>query len=269
MARSFLRRWVVVAAALSVVATASAGAATSPKGPSGRAARTPHLAATGNAAAIAFYRKVAAATDKMDSERFTYSAAQTLVRVKNLGGGRLSWIMAGAPKAGYQPAYGTVWAEALDGRTTYAAETVLPVNAASGFNPFELVLTPKGEVMMTLGSSGPVSCGGTVTGKPYVGLFTVTGYPLGYTVEGRFSPLRRVGDTVYVTSTYHWGPQKLIEVDTISAATYLPSRSVYRVFPYHTIPGFTFVQYDLTWGTTPVAPPVSSGVCATYLASIK
>ena len=268
MSRRHLRGALLVSGALVAMASASAGAVTH-TGRTGPAARVaPHLAATGNAAAIAFYRKVVAATDAQSSLYFTYSAAQTLVRVKNLGGGRLSWLMADPPKAGYNPAMGAVWAGAIHGRTTFIAETVLPTSVADGYVSFELVLTPRGEVMLSPPSSSQ-ACLGRTTGKPYVGLYTRTGDPIGYSLTGRFSPLRRVGDTVYVTSTYPWGAQTAIEVDTISATTYLPSRSVYHVLPHHGIPGFTFAQDGIKWGTTAPAPPVSTGLCATYLASIR
>ena len=268
MARRHLRGALLVSGALVVMASASAGAVahTGRSGPAARVA--PHLAATGNAAAIAFYRKVVAATDAQSSIHYTYSAAQTLVRVKNLGGGRLNWLMADPPKAGYNPAMGSVWAGAIHGRTTFVAQTVLPTSAADGYISFELVLTPRGEVMLSPPSSSQ-ACLGRTTGKPYVGLYTRTGEPIGAGLLGRFSPLRRVGDTVYVTSTYPWGAQTAIEVDTISATTYLPSRSVVHVLPHHGIPGFTFAQDSITWGTTAPAPPVSTGVCATYLSSIR
>ncbi|HQU26036.1 MAG TPA: hypothetical protein PLS29_03285 [Acidimicrobiales bacterium] len=274
MATRLVRAGLIAAAALFSLAPAGAGALEHAAGPTGsapEAPEAPRLAATGNAAAIAFYRKVAAATDAEASTHYTYSAAQTLVRVKNLGAGNLSWLMADPPKAGYRPAHGAVWLVASQGRTTYVTETVLPTSPAEGFAPFELVLTPRGEVMMAAPTtpSAPQRCVSRTSGTPYVGLDTATGKPIGYTVVGRFSALRRVGDTVYVTSTYSWGPQTAIEVDTVSATTYLPSRSVYRVLAHHGIPGFTFALDDITWGTTPPSPPVSNGVCATYLASIR
>ncbi len=263
----------LAAAALVCAASTVAGAAGHGPRPSGptHPRVAPRLAATGNAAAIAFYRKVAAATNAEASYHFTYSAAQTIVRVKVLGPGQLSWLMADPPKAGYRSAHGEVWAGSVNGHTTFVDESVLPSSSADGYTPFELVLTPRGEVMLSAptGTSTPQRCEGRTTGSPYVGLWTKTGGPSGYSVEGRFSPLRRVGNTVYVTSTYHWGPQTAIEVDTVSATTYLPSRSVYRILPYHGIPGFTFAQNDVTWSSTPPTPPVSTGLCASYLASIR
>ncbi len=262
----------VVAAAVVAMASSGVAAGATGRDPGAPApsVRSPRVGASGNAAAIAFYRKVVAATDAQSSIHFTYSAAETLVRVANLGGGRLSWLMADPPKAGYRPARGAVWASASRGKTTFVAETVAPSSPADGYAPFELVLTPRGEIMMSASSvAGVQSCEGHTTGGPYVGLDTSTGHPIGYSLVGRFSPLRRQGDTVYVTSTYTWGPQPVVEVDTVSATTYLPSRSVYRVLPYHGTPGFTFAQDDVTWGTSPLTPPTSNGVCTAYLNSIR
>ncbi len=270
MGRVRIRGALIVAACVAAIASGgvTAGAASHGPGLAAPSIQRPRLAVSGNAAAIAFYRKVAAATDAMTSDHFTYSAAQTLVTVENVGG-RLSWLMASPPRAGYHPAHGEVWASTLNGKLTFVAETVAPSSPADGYTAFELVLTPRGEVMMSATPvAGVLSCRGATTGHPYVGLENATGRPIGYSVVGRFSPLRRQGNTVFVTSRYDWGSQPAIEVDTVSATTYLPSRSVYHILPAHGHPGFTFAQDNVTWATTPLTPPRSNGVCATYLASI-
>lgn len=270
MGRAHIR---VLIVATAVVATASGAVAAGAAGHGPRATapsiRRPRVAVSGNAAAIAFYRKVAAATDAMNSEHYTYSAAETLAWVAGVSG-HLSWRLAEPPLAGYHPAHGAVWVSGSSGRTTFVAQTIAPSSPADGYAAFELVLTPRGEVMMSATAvAGVQSCQGTTTGTPWVGFASSTGHPIGYTVLGRFSPLRRRGNTVFVTSRYNFDHQPTVEVDTISATTYLPSRSVYHVLPAHGHPGFTFAQNGVTWSTTPLSPPKSNGVCATYLASIR
>lgn len=44
---------------------------------------------------------------------------------------------------------------------------------------------------------------------------------------------------------------------------------MYHVLAHHAIPGFTSAEDGITRGTTAPAPPVSTGLDATYLASFR
>lgn len=82
-----------------------------------------------------------------------------------------------------------------------------------------VLLTPTGLFSQVAGSGDCWHAShGSILGMTKVG--NVAGYGL----YGKFRPMRQVGKTVYVTSTYPWGKtQTATEVDTISYGSRLPS----------------------------------------------
>lgn len=210
----------------------------------------------------------------------TFATTDTLIEVKAQAGGRDSWYQFEPPQPGYSPSSGVVWVAASAGRVRFVAETVTYGGVGTRFAAFGLVLTPKGEVMLGGGATPSTSsgtsveiaynpCDGPTSGAHYVGGYSKVGVTSGYGLYGRFLSIRTAGRNVVVTSTYPWGTkgQRATEIDTISATTYLPSRTVIHISAARGVAAFT-LAYRTTWYHTPLSPPKSTGVCSTYLKSV-
>ena len=90
---------------------------------------------------------------------------------------------------------------------------------------------------------------------------TKTGTASGYGLYGDFAPMRRAGQTVYVTSTFPWGKtQRATEVDTILAATHLPNEGIVHVSAAKGYAPFSF-QWSAHWLTSPPTEPTVD-ICA-------
>lgn len=266
-----------------VACTAIAGAA-----PSTALAASPHQArssvsVTGNAATIAFYRKVVRATRAAPAVDYEFGDVDSPAQAKFEPGGHVNWYWDVPPQPGYKPVPGIVWVGARGGRVQFVTATLVcgRSDIRRACFPFGLVLTPRGEIILSGGAStvpastpirerGYQPCYGPTVGRPQVGSYSKLGVASGYGLYGHFLPIRRSGDTVLVTSTYPYGSrgQRATEVDTISATTFLPSRYVIHVSAAAGVAGFV-VGATVHWFKVPYAPPNSNGICATYLKSIS
>lgn len=253
----------VLIAALMTVAVLPAGASTSKANAKTRAASGP----SGNAATLAFYRQVVAATRRMGTEVLTIGGSYTIVEYQ---GSLKHWYTGGtSSRAGYQPAADLVTIAASGGRVKFVVDAIVHTRPP-GFSPFGLLLTASGEYLLAGGA--PVTftpptthayqpCMGRSTGAPYVGGYTKVGVASGYGFYGHFGPMRRVGANEIVTSTYPWGSKQVeTEVDTIAASTHLPSAGVVRVSSGGGLSGFSY-HWTVRWYGATAYPPNSNGVC--------
>ena len=219
---------------------------------------------SGNAAAIAFYRKVVAATRKMGGQEESFTGSYSVVDPGTHG-----WYTGGeAPRTGYVSANDQVWIGVSKERVTFVSDTITP-GASASFSPFGLLLNSSGEFLLENGapasflSSAPTaySCEGKTTGEKWVGGFSKVGAPSGYGLFGHFEAMRRAGRNEIVTATYPWNAKQVAtEVDTIPIATHLPIVSVTTVSPAVGLAGFSYRLTNRWYAKTPY-PPRSTGVC--------
>ncbi len=266
-ARATLTALLVLACTLITAAITPAGAATNALSRRGvRAGSGP----SGNAATIAFYREVVAATRRMGTEVQTFGGSYAVVDY-DASSRSWNWYTGGTPaRAGYQPAGASVTVAASGGRVEFVAE-VLTAMRPPGFPPIGLLLAASGEYLLSGGAATSFTppttgdyqpcIGRTTSGSPYVGGYTKVGVASGYGLFGHFDPMRRVGANEIVTSTYPWSSHQVAtEVDTIAASTHLPIAGVVRVSAARGHAGFSF-DWTVRWYAATAYPPNSNGVC--------
>jgi len=253
---------------------------TTPKTTTPQAAKTPK--ATGNAGAIAFYRKVVSATQAADGVEQIYASSAPLTQVKYSSTGGLSWYVMQPKKAGFAPAVDIVFVGADSGKVTFVADTVLYPGSGPKFPDFGMLLTAKGEVILAGGAPArttPATSKTTVA--PCVGpskVRFVAGYPgvgvaFGYALYGHFDPVKIVdkGKEYAVTSTYPWSSspsRTATEVDVVSVATHLPVASQITVNAGGGLPAFT-LRWANTWFHSTIYPPRTDGTCAAYTKGVQ
>lgn len=251
---------------------------TTPK--TGKAAPPPKP--TGNAATIAFYRKVVAASAATDGVEQIYPAQAPLTQVEYSKKG-LSWATESPKKAGFTPANDVVFVGASRGKVTFVADSVVYPGKGVSFPSFGVVLTAKGEVVLAGGAparEAPATkktqvypCAGPYKGPHFVAGYPKVGVPFGYSLYGHFDPLKKVdkGKAYQVTSTYPWlvkPARKATEVDIVPVGTYLPSEGVIHVSAVGKYPAFT-LEWANVWFKKPLYPPVTNGACAAYLKGVR
>jgi hypothetical protein len=231
---------------------------------------------TGNAAAIAFYRKVVAATQAADGVEQLYPPTAPLTQVRYSKKG-LAWLIEGPKKAGYAPAADLVFVGASHGKVSFVADSVFYDGIGPAFPPFGLLLTAKGEVLLAGGAPASTSPPGTKTPvQPCVGptkIAFVAGYPavgvpFGYSLYGHFYPMKSAdkGKVEEVTSTYPWvfkPARTATEVDTIEVSDDLPVAGVIHVSAGGGMPAFT-LRWVNKWFHKRLYPPKTNGTCAAY-----
>ncbi|MDA8292089.1 MAG: hypothetical protein M0Z33_10495 [Actinomycetota bacterium] len=241
-------------------------------------------AVSGNPAVIAFYRKVVAATRAATAVAEYFTATDSIAEVRVNPNRSYTWYQLGPPNPGFTPARGVLWIVAAAGRVRFVTESFVYGGVGKSFGPFGIALSSRGEVMLggnafprvvspsAASPSGSLHvyqpCAGVTSGAVDVGGYVKVGGPAGYGLYGDFLSMHRAGGSEIVTSRYPWGRrgQKVTEVDTVPLATDLPVRSVQHVSAVPGIPAYTFA-YSSVWYHSPVQPPTSDGICATYLAS--
>jgi hypothetical protein len=237
--------------------------------------------ATGNGAAIAFYRKVVVATAATDGVEELYPAQAPLTQAR-YANKRLSWTEMQPKKAGFSPAADLVFVGASQGRVTFVADSVLYAGKGTSFPNFGLVLTGKGEVILGGGAPArttPVGkkttvfpCAGPYSGQALVDGYPKVGLPFGYALYGHFDPMKLAdkGKVYEVTSTYPWSKKPArtaTEVDTVPRATDLPSESVIHVSAGGQFAAFT-VRWANVWYHTKLYPPATTSACAAYVKGV-
>jgi len=238
-------------------------------------ASTPRQA-TGNRAAIAFYRKVVSATQAAAGEEQAYLPTAPLTQVLYSKKG-LSWYIEQPKKAGFAPAADLVYIGAAHGKVSFVADSVIYEGVGPVFPTFGLLLTAKGEVLLAGGAPasttppGPKATAQPCAGpaKPaFVAGYPKVGVPFGYSLYGHFYPMKLTdkGKEEEVTSTYPWSqkPKRTAtEVDLIDVATHLPLEGTITVSA-----GGPFAAFSLRWANrwfrTPLYPPKTNGTCTAY-----
>jgi len=259
-------------------------------GGAGRDAKAVSVAGpTGNAATIAFYRQVVAATRSMGGQEYSYPPSAPLMQVKLVpnplvGAKKPSgpaesyrWLTDEPPAPGYAPAATEVYVGAVGGRVQFVAASVVYAGTGPVFPPFGLLLTAKGEVVLGGGGSAGTTaprpgavyqpCWGTATGYVDVGGYTRVGGASGYGLYGDFAAMRRVGATEVVTSTFTWSTsplRKATEVDYIPVATHLPTSGAVHVAASAKTKAFT-LRWTNKWTKTTLYPPNTDGACLSYV----
>jgi hypothetical protein len=175
-------------------------------------------------------------------------------------------FVVGSPlPSGYVPTveYTTIAASAA--RVAWASTVFVPAGCPSPSAPTCTRSTDNITALFLLTSAGffihpynyPDLCWSKGTGT--VANRSQTGGPVGYYPYGDYSPLRRAGTTMVVTSTYPaGGGQTVNETDTIAVATHLPISTVAHVpaIPGH--PGYT-EHFAYHWlATAPPEPQVGT-----------
>jgi hypothetical protein len=197
----------ILAMTLAVAALLASAAPASAAGPSG------------DPATIAFYRTVVAATAKRGGILMRVSGYTSLYEART---GYFRWLDGEATPPSYVPAVDQVTIASAHGKLVWLYERAVPLPSCSHIGQrtcegLDLFLGPSG-IFYRLGN---MSCWSPAHGS--VLGYTRPGEITGFALYGHFLPMRRVGNTVYVTSTYPWGKQVATEVDTIPYSTRLPS----------------------------------------------
>ncbi len=224
---------------------------------------------TGNAAVIAFYRKVVAATKAADGASYAYGASAPFDQLKLLPKGAWSVYAESWPHAGYYPVDDTFYVGATNGRVSFVTDTIVWAGHGRQFGTFGEVLTARGEVELfgnAAASTTPTPsqlvtqpCGGPVHG-PVAG-FSKVGGASGYGLYGDFRSMKRVGPNEVVVSTYPFGKGHVAtETDVIDRATDLPisGRTVVSAAPAQ--PSYT-MAWTVTWYHVPIYLPNTTGAC--------
>jgi hypothetical protein len=236
---------------------------------------------TGNAAAIAFYRKVVKATAATEGVEEIYPPQQPLTQAK-FAGKRLSWAEMQSTKAGFSPATDVVFVGAEHGKVTFVADSVLYAGKGTIFPDFGLLLTAKGEVLLANGAAartGPAGkktpvypCAGGYSGPKLVAGYNQVGIQFGYSLIGHFDKMKLVdkAKAYQVTSTYPWfgnPAQTATEVDTVPIATDLPALTVIHVSAAGKFAAFTMREANI-WVHQKLYPPATNGICAAYVKGV-
>jgi hypothetical protein len=231
---------------------------------------------TGNATAIAFYRKVVAATRAEDGVEQLYPPTAPLTQVLYSKKG-LAWYIESPKKPGYAPAADLVFIGASRGKVTFVADSVLYEGTGPVFPPFGLLLTAKGEVLLAGGAPASTSPPGAKTPvQPCVGPTKVTfvagypavGVPFGYALYGHFEAMKQAdkGKVEEVTSTYPWAlkpARTATEVDTVEVSNDLPIAGVIHVSAGGGMAAFT-LRWVNKWFHGRLYPPKTNGACVAY-----
>ncbi len=244
-----------------------------PSGPA--AAATPK--ATGDAAAIALYRKVVAATSATSGVEEIFTAAAPLTQARYSSAG-LSWYIMQPKKAGFAAADDVVFIAAAGGKVRFVTDSVVYGGTGKApFPPFGLVLTAKGEVL--LDGAAPALAAPPLPTTPIEACATplkpphfVAGYPqvgvaYGYSLYGHFDPLKQAAKDYDVTSTFPWSSKPsrtATELDVVQASTDLPVESIVHVSAGGQYPAFT-LRWVNVWFKKALYPPKTNGACAAYL----
>ncbi len=216
---------------------------------------------SGNAAAIAYAHLVAAATQRMGAEEETIPGQVAIQDDVTPQSWHVTtkYIVGTSVPSGYVPAveYTTVAAKAA--RVTWISTVFVPSGCPTTSAPTCTRSVNNITALFLLTSAGffvhpyryPDLCWSKGTGT--VANRSQTGGPVGYEVYGDYLPLRRVGTTIVVTSTYPaGGGQTLTETDTIAVASHLPISTFVSVSAASGHPGYT-EHFAYRWLTT--APP--------------
>ena len=229
-----------------------------------------HAAATGDAAAIAFYRTVSAASHATDGQVEHFSATAPQDAIKLLGKGGFSLREAGPAHAGFHPVDDVVTIGARHGRIAFVIDVISWAGHGPRFGTFSEMLTAQGEVRLagaasasalpTARQSRVVACAGRVSGA--VGAFSQVGYAEGYLVGGHFVSMTRSGAHEVVTLAFPYSASQIAtETDVISRASRLPLSSTIVVASSQDHGGFT-EHWSNSWLHTRLYPPRTSGLCA-------
>ena len=221
-------------------------------------------APTGNAATIAFYRLVVNATARAGAEESVQSGYSALQELPN---GTTNWENGLALKSGFVPATDHIVVAAAGRRVIWVSDELVPTSSCTAATTCVSVQTFLGRagVFFRRLAPGASTCWqvahALVPGSsPSVGGYTKIGVPSGYGLYGHFEPMRRVGNTVYVTSSFPWGKATATEVDTISSVTHLPTAGSTRVSASSGAPSFSF-HWTMKWPEiAPTEPTIR--VCA-------
>lgn len=220
------------------------------------AAATVSKSVTGDPAAIAFYRLVVKATS---GERRTLDVATGFTQLEETQTA-VSWRFGEAKLPGYVKATDHVVISAAHRKVVWLTDLLVPDNCTPTANrrcdDVKVVLDHSGVFfhLMAKGSSACyVSAQGSIFG------YTKVGVASGYSLYGRFLPLKQVGGNVDVTSIYPYGHQQATEVDTVSPKTHLPSVTVVHVAGGG-LPKFAYRDV-LHWSMAPATLPTFS-VCS-------
>lgn len=195
--------------------------------------------ATGDAATLKFYAQVVRATALAPGVSYVYFGYSSVQESTN---GTFNWYQSAPPPAGYFPVVDHVHFAQAAGKVIWAEDQMVPTSAcrptpARMCHTLTVLLTPSGLFSQVAGA-------GRCWQRSHGSILSMTkvGWVAGYGLYGNFQPMRRVGNTVYVTSTYPWGKTRTAtEIDTISYSSRLPSlgqmsvpASVgYAAFQYH------------------------------------
>lgn len=213
-------------------------------------------AATGDPATIAFYRAVVKATQ---TERRTIDTATGFTQLEETAGA-VNWRFGEAPLPGYVKATDHVVISASGGKLVWLSDLLVPKSCTPTgthrCDDVEVVLDHSGVFFHVIANGNNacyVSAQGSIFGYAKVGVAS------GYSLYGRFLPMKRDGGNVEVTSTYPYGHQQATEVDTISPKTHLPSVTVVQVAGGG-LPKFTYRDV-LHWSMAPPKVPKFS-ICS-------
>ncbi|MCL6092108.1 MAG: hypothetical protein M1435_04080 [Actinobacteria bacterium] len=256
---------------------------TAPKttAPKTTAPKTNPAEVSGNAGAIAFYRKVVKATEATDGVEEFYPPQEPLTQAR-YAAKRLSWAEMQPSRAGFAPAGDIVFVGALRGKVTFVADSVIYAGKGARFPDFGLLLTPKGEAVLVGGAAArtaPVGkktavypCAGKYTGPSLVAGYNKVGVAFGYSLLGHYDALKLVdkAKAYEVTSTYPWPGtpvRRATEVDTVPIATDLPTLTVIHVSAGGKFPAFTMREANV-WFRQKLYPPDTNGVCTQYLRGV-
>jgi hypothetical protein len=209
---------------------------------------------TGNAKTIAFYRHVVLATGRAPG----WTEVQTGYYSLEQSGQTANWWtwLDGAAPAGYHAAADHFTIAASGGKIVWGEDEMVPSGACGGgaaCTPIEILSNGVNNLYLRFVRPGASTCWLTAHGSPLPGS---VGGSSGYGLYGHFLPMRRVGGTVYVTSTYPLDGRHVTEVDTINYATHLPSAGVSHVAAAAGKPAFSFSWTIHYLKSEPVAPTV-------------
>lgn len=211
---------------------------------------------TGNAKTIAFYRQVVRATEQAPG----WTEVQTGYYSLEQSGQSANWWtwIDGAAPAGYRPVTDHFTIAAQGGKVVWGQDEMVPIGACGAVcSPIVIASNEANALYFRFLRSGGSSCWMTAHGSP---LPNAVGGSSGYGLFGHFLPMRRVGGTVYVTSTYPLNGRVVTEIDTISYSSKLPSAGVSHVAAAPGKPAFTYHWTIRFQRVEPVAPKIT--LCA-------
>jgi len=219
-------------------------------------------APTGNAKAIAFYRSVVNATRAHSGVVVTQTGYVLMTDELGRSSSFSFTFGIGSRRPGYVPAVEHITIAAVNRRISWVSDDMVPegctAQAGGSCLPVELLLYSGGLLWRFDSPRLPASSScwsSNVRAGTEVAGYTKTGVASGYALYGYFYPVKRVGGSDEVTSTYPWGKtQKATEVDTISLATRLPTSSVVHVSAAPGAPAFTYRWTNQWLAKAPVMP---------------